>query len=77
MGKKLTFEYDKIGDILYIQSVEPYAEQESDELDDEIVARYNPVTGDLEGLEILWFTRRFEKCQTLELPVSFEARLAV
>ena len=77
MGKKLTFRYDKVGDILTIETCPPYAEQESDELDDEIVARTNPRTGELESLEILFFTKRLSEKNILELPVTFEARLAV
>jgi len=66
----MRFEYDKIGDILYIETVEPYAEQESDELDDEIVARYNPKTGALESLEILWFMHRVDQGAIIEVPVD-------
>jgi hypothetical protein len=58
MGKKVTFEYDKIGDILYVYSVQPYEAQESTELGNNVVARYHPVSGELECLEILWFKRR-------------------
>ncbi len=53
MAEKLVFEYDKVGDILYVTTVPPYAEQESEELQDEVVARLNPSTGAVEGLEIL------------------------
>jgi hypothetical protein len=75
--KKLTFKYDQIGDILTIEKCPPYAEQKSDELDDEIVARYNPTTGDLESLEILFFTKRLSEQKLLELPIELEAHLAV
>ena len=37
MAEKLTFQYDREADILYINTVTPYAEQESDELEDEII----------------------------------------
>ena len=66
----MIFEYDKIGDILYIYSVEAYAEQESELLDDEVVARYNPKTGALESLEVLWFTKRLNQDKVLELPAD-------
>jgi len=32
MEKNLTFQYDREADILYINTVPPYAEQESDEM---------------------------------------------
>jgi hypothetical protein len=53
----LTFTYDEAGDILYIDAVAPYAEQESDEIAENVVARFNPKTGAVENLEILFFTR--------------------
>jgi hypothetical protein len=61
MAQKLTLRYDRIGDILYVETCLPYATQESDCLPDEIVGRYNPDTGELEGMEILFFSRRFPK----------------
>ena len=41
MAEKRTFQYDREADILYINTVTPYAEQESEELEDEIIARLN------------------------------------
>ena len=64
MAKSLTFAYDRIGDILSIDinGVRPYAEQGSDHLnDDEVVARFNPVTGEVENLEILFFNARMQQ----------------
>ncbi len=42
MAAKLTFEYDRTGDILYVNKCDPYASQESTELDDFVIARTNP-----------------------------------
>ena len=67
---KMKFEYDDVGDILYIEKVAPYAEQESDLVGDDIVGRFNPKTGKLESLEILWFTRRLKREKVKELPVD-------
>ena len=36
MGAKLRFEYDREGDILYINKCDPYPEQESEELGDDV-----------------------------------------
>jgi hypothetical protein len=76
MGPKLSFEYDREGDILYISKVPPYAEQESDEIGDEIIARFNPVTREIENLEVLFFSERLLRGETLELPVVAQLRLA-
>ena len=73
MAKSLTLEYDRIGDILSIDinGVRPYAEQESDHLnEDEIVARFNPVTGEVENLEILFFNARMQKGDRLKLDLT-------
>ena len=48
MAEKLTFQYDRDADILYISEREPYAEQECEELGDEVVAHLNPGTGEVE-----------------------------
>ncbi len=77
MGEKLAFRYDKVGDIMYVEKCQPYAEQNSDEIGDEIVARFNPETGDVEGLEILSWSKRIEAGETVNLPISGKLRLAV
>ena len=76
MGTGLTLDYDREGDILYISRVPPYPEQESEEIGDEVVARLNPRTGDVEALEILFFSTRLLRSNHLELPVATEMRLA-
>ena len=55
METKLVFKYDREGDILYINKRPPYPEQESEELGDEVIARLNPKTGEVENLEVLFF----------------------
>ncbi len=77
MAQKLAFRYDKIGDIMYVERCPPYAEQESDEIGDEIVARFNPGTGEVEGLEILFWSKRIEAGETVDIPIAGELRLAV
>jgi hypothetical protein len=57
METPLTFEYDDVGDILYINKVPPYPEQESEQLAYNVVVRRNPRTGSVESLEVLFFTR--------------------
>jgi uncharacterized protein YuzE len=75
MAAKLTLKYDKVGDILYIDKCPPYKEQESEELGDEIAVRLNPRTGAIENLEILFFSKRLEAGETIELPFAADIRL--
>jgi uncharacterized protein YuzE len=69
MAVKLALQYDREADILYLSSRPSYPEQETEELGDDIVARLNPDTGDVEGLEILFFSARQQR-DSLELPVT-------
>ena len=55
---KLTFRYDAIGDILYVDRCSPYAAQESEEMGDDVIARLNPESGAIENLEVLFFSKR-------------------
>ena len=57
METPLTFEYDEVGDILYINRVPPYAEQDTEQLAYNVLVRRNPRSGSVENLEILFFTR--------------------
>ncbi len=77
MEAKLTFKYDRRGDILYINRCLPYPEQESEELGDDVIARLNPTTGEVENLEILFFSTRLLRNDLFELPVTANWRLAV
>lgn len=76
MEPKLTFRYDRQGDVLFIGTVAPYAGQESEELGDDVVARMNPETGEIESLEVLFFSTRLLRGDLLELPVCAELRRA-
>ncbi|HEV8132428.1 MAG TPA: DUF2283 domain-containing protein [Acidobacteriota bacterium] len=77
MEAKLTFRYDREADILYINKCLPYPEQESEELGDEVVARLNPKTGEVENLEILFFSTRLLRSDLFELPITADLRLAL
>ena len=71
METQFTLSYDKEGDILYVNVVQPYATQRSDEIGDGVVARTNPATGQVENLEILFFSSRFTALgDELRLPVQ-------
>jgi uncharacterized protein YuzE len=73
---RLTFQYDREADILYINTVVPYAAQESVELGDEIIARLNPQTGKIENLEVLFFTSRLLRKELFSLPVIADLQQA-
>ena len=76
MDAQLSFEYDRDADILYINKRPPYAEQESEELGDDVIARINTETGEVENLEILFFSTRLLRGDTFAVPVHAELRLA-
>ncbi len=77
MAAKLTFQYDREADILYISKRPPYAEQESEEIGDDVIARFNPTTRDIENLEVLFFSTRLLRSDLFELPVTADLRMAV
>ena len=75
MAAKLTFQYDREADVHYITKRPPYPEQRSEELGDDVVARLNPATASIEGLEILFFSVRLGQ-GGMELPVDAELKRA-
>jgi hypothetical protein len=50
--------------------------KESGELGDEVIARLNPDTGEVENLEVLFFSTRLLRSELFELPISAELRIA-
>lgn len=72
----MTFQYDRDADILYINTCEPYPEQESEELDDEIIARFNPNIGEIENLEVLFFSTRLLREELFQLPIAARLQLS-
>ena len=76
MGAKLSFKYDREADILHIDKCPPYPEQESEELDDEVIARLNPKTRQIENMEVLFFSTRLLRGELFEIPVEAELHVA-
>ena len=74
MAAKLSFKYDRAADILYIDTRPPYAEQETEELGDDVLARLNPTTGEIENLEVLFFSTRLLRKDLFELPIHADLR---
>ena len=76
MGAKLSFKYDRDADILHIDKCLPYREQESEELGDDVIARLNPKTGEIENLEVLFFSTRLLRGEIFEVRVDAELHIA-
>jgi len=76
MDAKLIFKYNRGADILYINKCQPYTEQESEELGDDVIARLNPATGAVENVEVLFFSTRLLRDDLFEIPVIADLKLA-
>ncbi len=76
-GKEPTFRYEREADILYIDVCPPYPEQESEDLGDEVIARLNPKTGEVENLEVLFFSTRLLRNALFQLPITADLRIPV
>ena len=76
VGAKLTFKYDREADVSHIDKRPPYAEQESQELGDEVIARLNPQTGAVENLEVLFFSTRLLRGDLFEVAIEAELHIA-
>ena len=76
MDAHLKLEYDRDGDILTVSTRTPYLKQESEEIDDGVIVRLNPDTGEVEHIEILFFSTQLLRSTLLDLPLAAELRLA-
>ena len=74
MEARLVFRYDRPGDILYIDKCAPYPLQETEELGDDVIARMNPKTGEIENLEVLFFSTRLLRGDIFDIPVIADMR---
>ena len=74
--ERLTFRYDEPSDTLYLDACEPYAEQESQDLEPGVLVRRNPRTGAVENVEILEFNVRAAKGRPLPLALAASMHLA-
>jgi uncharacterized protein YuzE len=72
MEARMSFKYDRAADILYIDKIRPYPEQETEELGDDVLARLNPKTGEIESLEVMFFSTRLLRENLFELPVAVD-----
>jgi hypothetical protein len=76
LGEKLIIRYDEIGDFLFIEVCNPYPEQDSNEIDESKVARFNLKTGEIETVEILFFRAWLKQEGEIRIPVNATLRLA-
>ncbi len=76
MAPELIIKYDQGGDILSISKCPAYVGQDEDEIDDEVVARFNRDSGEIENLHVLFFRARLEKDGEVRLPVCAILRSA-
>ena len=73
MEEKLSCKYDREADILYINRRHPYPEQESEEVGDDVIVRVNPKSGEVENVEVLFFSTRLLRDDVFEIPITFES----
>ena len=74
-AQQLSFKYDREGDILYIDKIPPYAEQETEELGDDVIAQLKPTTSEIENLEGFFFSTRLLRSDLFSLPVTADLRM--
>ena len=74
--KSLVFHYDCVADILHIDKCPPYAGQLFEDIGDDVVARLNPETNEIENIEVLFFSRTLLRRKVLELPIAAEFQLS-
>jgi len=73
MATDLSFSYDAVGDILYIQSCPPYAEQYA-VLEGGVVIRQHPATREVERVELMGFsTRQAADLSVLPIPAAYKS----
>ncbi len=61
--------------MLYVLKQE-LSRAESEELGDDKIARLNPQTGEIENIELLFFSRRLKQSQLFEVPIKNDLRLS-
>jgi len=67
-AQQWSFTYAREGDSLYIDTVPPYVEQETEELGDDGRARLNSTTGESENLAGFFFSTRLLRSEVFPCP---------
>ena len=73
-GTGLTIKYYGDADILTLSKCPSCQHQETEEMDDSVIAGMNPYTGEIEYLEILFFKTSMERDGKVVLPISATLR---
>lgn len=74
MGKRLTVEYDEVGDILYLDVEPPSNAQVMIEVCPGTLLRKNTSTGRMEGIEISGLRTRMKRSEGIEVPVEVDLK---
>ena len=69
MAANLTFSYSAAADVLCIAKCPTYRGQEAEDIDDLVIARCHPDTGEIEYLEILFASKRIVSQDPLQLNI--------
>lgn len=67
--ERLTVAIDNESDCLLLAKRETYCGQICEELQDEIIIRKNPYSGEIEFIQIMNFSERFAKNDVFDLPI--------
>lgn len=67
--RKIQIGIDNEADIFLILKIETYAAQICEEVEDEIVVRMNPLSREVEAIQIMNFSERFARNDLFELPI--------
>lgn len=59
---------------MYINKRAPYPEQESEEIGDDVIARFNPDTGEVENVEVIFFSPRLLRSDIFEIPFAMREK---
>ena len=72
MDAKLSFDYSTTADVLCIEKCPTYIGQETEDIDDLIIARFNPDTDEIEYLEIIFPSKRIVSRDPFQLNIPVE-----
>ena len=69
MDTKLSFDYSTTADVLCIKKCPTYRGQETEDIEDLIIARFNPDTDEIEYLEIIFVSKRIVSRDPFQLNI--------
>lgn len=69
MGTSLRFEYDSVGDILYVDIAPPHDKNIMREVAEGVLLRMNLLTEGIDGLEVHGFMARLASGSVIEAPI--------